>query len=232
MADILTNQGQGTVTSGGTTAPAQGTSESWTVTAANAFPAVSSGNGTTFKFMDPAVSGEIMMATSAPGGTGAGQSWTVTRGAEGTTPVAHAANLTIYELVTAAVISALAGAVTAIHPASSPPAMETWQNVTPPSGWTAGLNRYKILAEQKMAIIEIHCTNSGTSGNVTFMTLPAAYIPSPYGSVTRRFPVSIKTSGTLSGNNSIDVNSSGAVTTFALPSPTTEVHALIYYPLD
>jgi hypothetical protein len=103
--DAITNQGSGTVTSGGTTAPAQNTVETWTVTAAIAFPAVSVAAGTVFRVIDPAQSGEVMLVTSAPGGISAGQSWQVTRGAENTVPVAHAANFTINEAITAGLLA-------------------------------------------------------------------------------------------------------------------------------
>jgi hypothetical protein len=112
--DSLTNQGQGTVTAGGTTAPAQGTSESWTVTAANAFPAVSVAAGTCFRVIDPAQLTEIMLVTAAPGGTGSGQSWTVTSGAESTTPVAHAANAVIYEIITGGLLAKMPQGLTGI----------------------------------------------------------------------------------------------------------------------
>lgn len=108
VLDAITNLGQGTVTTGGTTAPVAGTSESWTISATAAFPAVSAAGGTQFRFIDPALPGEVMIGTSAPGGTGAGQSWTVTRGAEGTTPVSHTAGFTINEAVTAGFLSRLA----------------------------------------------------------------------------------------------------------------------------
>jgi hypothetical protein len=108
VLDAITNLGQGTVTTGGTTAPVAGTSESWTISATVAFPAVSVAGGTQFRFVDPALPGEIMIGTSAPGGTGAGQSWTVTRGAEGTVPVSHTAGFTINEAVTAGFLSRLA----------------------------------------------------------------------------------------------------------------------------
>jgi hypothetical protein len=124
------------------------------------------------------------------------------------------------------------GPVQAIQPASSPSVVEGWHNVTPPSGWS-GINRYKLLAELNMAVIEIHCSSAATSGNVTFMTLPAAYIPSPYGSVIRRFPIAMKSNTAPTNSNAtIDVNSNGQVTTFGLYASTTEVHALIYYPLN
>jgi hypothetical protein len=105
--DTLTNQGSGTVTSGGTTAPTSGTTETWTVTANNAFPVVSVAAGTVFRVIDPALMSEVIMVTVCPGGTGAGQSWTVTRGAESTVPVSHAANFTVSEIVTATFLNKL-----------------------------------------------------------------------------------------------------------------------------
>ena len=101
--------GAGTVTSGGTTAPAAGTVQAFTVTATAAFPVAVAGVGW-FKFADPAAPTETMLATVAPGGTGAGQAWTVTRGADGTTPVAHAANFTVYQVVSGPDLAALAAA--------------------------------------------------------------------------------------------------------------------------
>lgn len=94
----------GTVTSGGTGAPAPGTSESWTVTAATAFPAATA--SAQFHVCDPAANTELILVTVAPGGAGAGQSWTVTRGADGTTPVAHTAGFTIYQVTPASFLNA------------------------------------------------------------------------------------------------------------------------------
>lgn len=97
--ETFTNQPTGTVTSGGTTTG----STSFTVTATNAFPVASTSTipATTFNIMDPALPTEIMTVTTAPGGTGAGQAWTVTRGAEGTMAVAHAASWTCVQVISA-----------------------------------------------------------------------------------------------------------------------------------
>ena len=38
--------------------------------------------------------------TTAPGGIGAGQAWTVTRGAEGTAPLTHTAGFAIVDVAT------------------------------------------------------------------------------------------------------------------------------------
>lgn len=98
--EVLANLTQGTVTSGGTTAPSAGTVETWTVSVSTAFPAVSTGAVTQFHASDPAAPSEAVLVTAAPGGTGS-QSWTVTRGAEGTAPVAHQAGFTVEGVITA-----------------------------------------------------------------------------------------------------------------------------------
>ena len=99
--EVFANQPTGTVTSGGTAATTG--SQSFTVTAVNAFPVASSSTlpATWFRIMDPALPTEIMIVTTAPGGTGAGQAWTVTRAAEGTSAVAHAASWTAVQIVSA-----------------------------------------------------------------------------------------------------------------------------------
>lgn len=230
MPDLLTNQGSGTVTTGGLTAPTSGTSESWTVTAANAFPAVASARNTTFKFLDPALSGEIMMATATPGGTGAGQAWTVTRGAEGTTPVIHSAGFAIQELITAGTLAAALGSIQAIKSGSSPAAAESWTNVTPPSGWS-GVCRYKLVAEANMAVVDFQLTHAGASGNVTAMTLPQAFNPA----TGHQFALAI-TSNTAPANSNqratVNNGTPPTVTTFALPASTTGIFATYIYPLD
>jgi hypothetical protein len=93
FADIPQTQ----VTAGGTTAPAPGTSESWTVASSGSFPVASSGAAqpTQFHISDPAQASEIVTVTNISGLT-----WTVTRGAEGTTPVAHTAGFTVKQVVT------------------------------------------------------------------------------------------------------------------------------------
>jgi hypothetical protein len=179
--DILTNQGSGTVTSGGTTAPAQGTSESWTVTAANAFPQVSVAAGTTFKIVDPAQQTEVMMVTVAPGGTGAGQSWTVTRGAEGTTPVVHAANCTVYEIITSGVLGNLASTVAALQPGASPVTIESWHVVTYQNSWTAagaGFDlKYKLMPDSTVHLTGRLTVPSSPANPSVITALPAAYCP-------------------------------------------------------
>ncbi len=101
--EAFANNCAATVTAGGTTAPAGGTSEAWTVNVTSAFPAATT--SLQFHAVDLALPAEKFLVTAAPGGTGPAQSWTVTRGSEGTTPAAHAAGFTIVPSVTAGVLS-------------------------------------------------------------------------------------------------------------------------------
>lgn len=96
--EIYSNLPQTTVSTGGTTAPAAGVSESWTVASSASFPAASASATPPLHFhvSDPALASELVDVTDISGTT-----WTVTRGAEGTTPVAHAANFTVKQAVTA-----------------------------------------------------------------------------------------------------------------------------------
>lgn len=89
--------------SGGGTAPASGTVETWTVSSSAGWPVAN--NTTTpptfFRFADVALPGETMLCTSMSGS--GNNTWTVTRGAEGTTPVVHtgSGSFTIRHVATA-----------------------------------------------------------------------------------------------------------------------------------
>ncbi len=99
-ADLATT----TVSSGGTDAPASGTAETWTVASSAMFGAASTGISQ-FHVADAATGKgtEIIAVTNVSGTT-----WTVTRGAESTTPVTHTAGFTIYQVVTTGFLGGLA----------------------------------------------------------------------------------------------------------------------------
>ncbi len=101
-AEVFANQAQTTVTAGGTTAPAQGTVQTWTVASSATFPAVSTGVSQ-FRVCDRAAPSEIILVTNVSGNT-----WTVTRGAEGTAPVAHTPGFTVFQDLTAGALGAFA----------------------------------------------------------------------------------------------------------------------------
>jgi len=104
VTELFADQPSTTVSSGGTDAPASGTSESWTVASSSSFPAAATGVSQ-FHIADAAVasSSEIILVTNVSGTT-----WTVTRGAESTTPVAHIAGFTVYQVVTAGWLNTVA----------------------------------------------------------------------------------------------------------------------------
>lgn len=99
--ELFANLPSTTVSSGGTDAPSGGTSESWTVASSTSFPAAVTG-ASQFHICDPAQPSEIMAVTNVSGST-----WTVTRGAESTTPVTHSAGFTVKQVVTAGFLSGL-----------------------------------------------------------------------------------------------------------------------------
>ena len=95
--DLFTNQASTTVAAS-KTAPAAGTTESWTVASSSAFPAASNAAvpATQFYIADPAAPTELILVTNVSGTT-----WSVTRGADGTTPVTHSAGFTVKNVVPA-----------------------------------------------------------------------------------------------------------------------------------
>ncbi|HEV2376230.1 MAG TPA: hypothetical protein VGS19_29180 [Streptosporangiaceae bacterium] len=95
--ELFTNDATTAVLTGGTTAPASGTVETWTVASSAGFPAATTASGTQFHVADPApgMATEKVLVTNVSGNT-----WTVTRGDEGTTPLAHAALFTVRAVVT------------------------------------------------------------------------------------------------------------------------------------
>ena len=104
--EVFNDCATGSVTSGATTAPAGGTVETWTVNVAAAFPALTSGYQ--FHGADEALPGEVFLITVCPGGTGV-QTWTATRGADSTTPVAHASPFTVVQVIPASWLNGVAG---------------------------------------------------------------------------------------------------------------------------
>jgi hypothetical protein len=102
---LYANQATTTVTAGGTDAPSSGTVQNWTVASSTPFPAANSGASppTVFVVADQSSSAnsELILVTNVSGTT-----WTVTRGAESTTPVAHTSGFTIYAVATAASLGA------------------------------------------------------------------------------------------------------------------------------
>jgi Pectate lyase superfamily protein len=107
LTELFADQPQTTITSGGTDAPASGTAETLTPASGTGFPAVSAVSNSQFHIADPVAPSELIAVTQT------GPVWTVTRGAEGTTPVAHEAGWTALQVVTAGVLGAMVQVVNA-----------------------------------------------------------------------------------------------------------------------
>ena len=102
--EVYSNDAQTVVISGGASAAAGGSSETWIVATPRAFPISSSTapRPTTFHVADPAFPTEVIAVTDT-----SGASWTVTRGAEGSTPVAHSPGFIVKQVVTGGVLANL-----------------------------------------------------------------------------------------------------------------------------
>ncbi len=97
--EVFGNDGQATVSTGGTTAPVAGTTETWTTTGATGIWPTADPTATppaVFHIADvaPGVTTEKILVTDSRT-----SSWAVTRGADGSTPIAHAAGFTIRQIV-------------------------------------------------------------------------------------------------------------------------------------
>ena len=170
--EVFANTPAGTVTAGGTDAPASGTSESLTVTATVAFPVASTSGTppTVFHVCDVAAPSELMRVTVAPGGTGTGQAWTVIRGAEGTTPVAHATGFTIAQVITAGWLNVPAW----IYVGSGGPApafAADWANFS----HTGADLAFRLHQDGDVEIIGVITPSAGATD--LLFTLPTGYIP-------------------------------------------------------
>ena len=100
------NRATTAVSSGGTDAPPGGTVEMWTVVSSAMFGAAVT-SVSQFHVADPAAPSEIIAVTAVSGTT-----WTVTRGAESTTPVTHSAGFTVYQVTTAGWLGSLLSVLT------------------------------------------------------------------------------------------------------------------------
>jgi hypothetical protein len=117
--ELFNNYPQTTATgSSGSTSPVSGTTESWTVTSSSSFPAVTSAHGNYFRISDPAQPTEVITVTNISGTT-----WSVIRGDDGTTPVAHANGFTIKQVVSAGWLNSAKLGTPLGGPAASTPTM-------------------------------------------------------------------------------------------------------------
>lgn len=100
--DVFSENGQATVSTGGTSAPAAGTVETWTLLNSN-LPSVSSTATppTQCKVADPDAPSETFLITNISGATA-----TVTRGTDGTTPVTHQPGFTVHQVISSSTAKA------------------------------------------------------------------------------------------------------------------------------
>jgi hypothetical protein len=110
MTALFANYASTTVTSGGLDVPSAGSSETWTVESSSLFPAASSGAGTYFHVADPQAPTELMTVTNVSGTT-----WTVTRGAESTSPVLHNPNFAVWAVASAGDLANLESSVASLN---------------------------------------------------------------------------------------------------------------------
>jgi hypothetical protein len=99
--EVFNNEASATITVGGSTTPAQGTTETWTSASMAKFVNGASSSATPptqFRVVDPNAPSEIILVTNQSGS--GGNTLTVTRGAEGTTPVSHTEPFTIEGVIT------------------------------------------------------------------------------------------------------------------------------------
>lgn len=160
--EIYSNLPQTTVSTGGTTAPAAGSSESWTVASSGSFPAASASATPPMHFhvSDPALASELIDVTDISGTT-----WTVTRGAEGTTPVAHASGFTVKQAVTAGGLGYI-GMGTSVWTAPAAAQAETFPRILCSSAQalTSGtLTVTAIALPQYMTLSSIAMSTKGTA---------------------------------------------------------------------
>jgi hypothetical protein len=175
--EVFENSPAGTVTSGGTDAPAGGTVETWTVTVTAAFAEAnaSATPPTWFHGADPAAPSEVFLVTANPGGTGTGQSWTVTRGAEGTTPVTHATGFSITQVTSAGFLGSLLNVPwNYIGTGSNPAFGSGWSNV---GSGNDELAFRAIGTPWDKVEIKGYVANGTGSNTAAIFTLPAAYRP-------------------------------------------------------
>lgn len=116
-------------------APSSGTTETWTMASSTGFPSASSSAvpATQFCIADKAAPGEVIWVTGLNSGTNV---WNVTRGAEGSGTVTHAAGATFVQIGSAGDLTSLLQATGAnvagasVHGTTTETVVATYQPVT------------------------------------------------------------------------------------------------------
>lgn len=183
--EVFANLATTTVSSGGTSAPLAGTIETWTVASASGWP-VAIINAAQFHIADTAAGYQSEMITVL---ATSGTTWTVLRGAEATTPLAHLAGFTITGVTTAGALAALQ-----YHP---------WE--------------FPVEASGAVGDGIIGAGGTGTAGSNAFSDAAAAFVnaPAPLGSVGKLIVINQGAGGSATNpfvGSIIAVNSGTSVT--------------------
>ena len=216
--EVFQNNPSTTVISGGNDAPSPNTPETWTVASDTGWPTATMGV-TQFHVGDPAAPSEVILVQAT-----SGTSWNVIRGAEGSQPVAHAANFTIAQVVTAGWL----GAISFVNPMTSPGDMvagtasglavrvpgnttSTKEFLTSTgSGTSASLPAWGTIATTDVPTLNQNTT--GTSANVTG-TVATTHGGTGLSSLTAYAVVAGGTSSTANVQQVSGVGSAGQVLT-------------------
>jgi hypothetical protein len=209
--EIWANDATATVTSGGTTAPAAGTVESWTLSGST-LPAVSSGS-TQCYVADTAPSAELekILVTNISGATA-----TVTRGADGTTPVAHAPGFQAKQVLTHASLVALqtlSGDVTGTTGATAVGKIQGVAVTTAEADLVADLNNATARSATATLLPGEETIFSGSTASQT-LTLPASPPSSSVNTITNAATVSV----TLAPGAGATLSNFGAAGNITIPA--------------
>ena len=162
VTELFANQPFTTVISGGTDL----TSTSWTVSSSTPFPTAQTGiSQFHISDTDTSAASEIILVTNVDPVTNV---WTVVRGAEGTTPVAHEPGFTITQVLTAGWLNDVAGSSL---PAASAGAL-LYGNPAADAAWLAGPT-----TSTKEFLTS--AGSGGTANTPAWGTLVSADIPNP-----------------------------------------------------
>lgn len=160
---MFSNDGLATVTSGGTTT----SDTSWTVSITQAFPSPTTGQQ--FHVADVASGFTTEKITVGAGNSGAvgTQTWTVVRGAEGSTALSHTAGFTIRQVVTAGAMGNLVDLATAQTEQNK--TLQTWAETLATQSSVSGTATVNLNNGNAQQL-----TLTGNVTGFTFSNVPAA----------------------------------------------------------
>ena len=215
MPDVFANNATlSTTSSSGTDAPAALTSQTWTVNALSAlWPALSGSQ--TMSIQDPLAQSEIMRITAS---TGSGAvSITVTRGVDGTTPVAHGTGATFINVAVASALNGFGNAFLTSPAFSGTPTAPT---AAPGTNTTqlattafveAATNAVPVNTQSFASTYILALTDAGTSIQAVMTGAGIGTITIPLNASVA-FPVGSILSITQTSSNAVKITATGGVT--------------------